>query len=365
MLGRHVTRRILSPALVILTVVAVTLTVMQLVRLGPLFLGPWVRPADAALVLALVPFLALGLPAAIALSTCLAAGSLSRRGERAALAAAGVPPLRILRAPVLLAVLAAALTAVLTLWAVPRSFALLAHTATSLAARAAFATLPDGRFTDLPGGGVLFSRGSASTGGVTTLSGVLVDLSPEGGPRTTISARSARVEHHGAGRTTFHLEHAFLRSTGWPGGTLVAEVSELSVPVDMGRLITARSETLPAVLATPTSSLDPAASPLHLYHLNRRAAVPTVSLLVMLAAALSLVPPTLRRPWLAPALAALAIVTFHALMRGAEELLHRGLLDPVTAAWLPLAALLPPAPWLLSAILRRPPPSHRPAGADR
>ena len=153
MLDRHLSRRILSSFLVILSILTLALAAMQLVRLGPLFLGPWVRLADAACLAALIPFLALGVPSSLALASALVAASMSRRGERQAVAAAGIRPGRLLRVPLVIALLGALATGALSLFAVPGGFAVLERALASLATRAAFGSLPEGRFFDLPGDG--------------------------------------------------------------------------------------------------------------------------------------------------------------------------------------------------------------------
>lgn len=340
MLGRHITSRILSVTFIALLVVTVTLVLTQFVRLGPLFLGPWVRPSDAACLVAVLPFLTLALPASLALAMGLVAASLSRRGERAILASSGISRIRVVAAPLLLCLAGTVLTALLSLGGGPWAFTVLERGLASLATRAVFHSLPTGRFLDLPDGGILFARHKTDSGREIVLTDVILSRDEGDGGWLTVSASRARILHHGAGRCTFVFRDALLQADGWDDGRMQADVGELTVPVDLGRIISARRDTMPRVLGMPTWRMDPSGPPAERYHLHRRISVTLASLLVLLASTFTFLSPRLQRPWSAPALVASTIVGYHALMRGGEEVSMKGWISPELGAWLPAAALL-------------------------
>jgi len=335
LLDRHLAYRILSSFIVILSILTMALAAMQFVRLGPLFLGPWVRISDLSCTVALVPFLALGVPAALALAFSLVASSMSRRGERQAVAGAGIRSRRLLRVPLVIAAAGALVTAALSLVAVPRGFALLERSLASLATRAAFGSLPEGRFFDLPGGGVLYAGSRSRSGPGLDLEDVLVSHEPRDGPGLVIASPRGRIAHLGSGECTFSFTDAHMIISGHDGGVSV-EAGDVRLPVDLGEIIRSRSSELPAVLAAPTAAL---ASGAHgaagTYHLHRRIALPVASLALLLMACLFLAVPALARPAVAPAATAGVLVAFHALMRLGEEASLGGLLLPQLAAWMP------------------------------
>ncbi len=334
MLGRLLTRRILSATLVILAVLTAALAAMQVVRLGPLFLGPWVRPSDLGCIVALVPIVTLGLPASMAMAIAVVASNLSRSGERPALASAGVRPARVVAAPLACALACCAVTAFLSLVASPWAFGLLEESLGSLAVRAAFSSLPEGRFFDLPSGGVLYA-GRKSPGDGRRIEDVVVSLAPEGASPVTISARRAVIEHEGSGACRMTFEQAVMSAAD--GVQAQAEV--MTMPLDLGAVIASRRDELPAILSRPTSGMDPRGPFLERFHLNRRLAVPLASLFLVLVAASLLLPATLRRHWIAPAILAGAILSYHAISRAAEEMVVSGAIPPEPGAWIPAAAL--------------------------
>jgi lipopolysaccharide export LptBFGC system permease protein LptF len=115
---------------------------------------------------------------------------------------------------------------------------------------------------------------------------------------------------------------------------------ELALPVDLGALVSSRSDALPPVLASATSELLAGAhGATGRYHLHRRLALPAASFAILVMAVLFFVVPSLRRPQVPAAVTASALVVFHALARAGEESSISGLLDPLTAAWLPAAVL--------------------------
>jgi len=340
LLARHLILRVVSASLVILAVVTAALMATQLVRLGPLFLGPWVRLQDASIAAAVLPFLTLALPASLALAMGVVSASMTRRGERASLASSGVPASRVAAGPALLCLAGTALTALLSLSAGPWAFGVLERTLGSLATRAVFHSLPEGRFVDLPDGSVLFARAKSLAGDRTVLDHVILSRDDGAGTWLTVSARQALIIHRGEGRCTFVFGGALLQADGWQDGRMEADVEELFLPVDLGAVIAARRDELPAVLGASTWAMDPSGPPLVRYHLHRRWSVVTAALLLLLCAASTFLPPRLARPWSAPALVAVALVAYHALVRAFEEAATKGLLAPELSAWLPAAALV-------------------------
>ncbi|MBW2262983.1 MAG: LptF/LptG family permease [Deltaproteobacteria bacterium] len=340
MLDRHLALRILSSFVAILSILTISLAAMQFVRLGPLFLGPWVRLSDASCLAALIPFLSLGVPSSLAIACALVASSMSRRGERQAVAGAGIRVRRLMRVPLALALAGALVTAALSLAAAPRGFALLERSLASLATRAAFGSLPEGRFFDLPGGGILFAGTRSRTDTGLELGDVLVSYEVEDGPGVVISSPLARITHRGAGECTFSFSDAHMVISGGDAGGVSVDAGSVRLPVDLGEIIRSRAGELPTVLAEPTASL---ASGLHgpagTYHLHRRIALPVASLAVLLLSCAFFFPSALGRPAAAPAVTVGVLVAFHGLMRLTEEASLQGALLPVLAAWIPAAVL--------------------------
>ncbi len=340
MLDRHLALRILSSFIVILSILTLSLAAMQFVRLGPLFLGPWVRLSDASCLAALVPFLALGVPSSLALACALVAASMSRRGERQAVAGSGIRARRLMRVPLAIALAGALATAGLSLVAVPHGFALLERSLASLATRAAFGSLPEGRFFDLPGGGILFAGSRSRTDSGLDLDDVLVSYDVEDGPAVVIASPQTSITHRGSGECTFSFSDAHMVISGGDGGAVSVDAGDVRLPVDLGEIIRSRSSELPPVLAESTTALAAGLhGPAGTYQLHRRIALPVASLALLLMACLFFAAPALRWPAVAPAVTVGVLVGFHGLMRLTEEASLRGVLLPVLAAWIPAAAI--------------------------
>jgi len=362
-IGRHIASRILSSFIVILAVLTVSLAAMQIVRLGPLFLGAWVRLADAACLVGLVPFIAVGAPAALALATAAVASSMSRRGERQAIAAAGVRSVRVAAPALVLALAAFLATGALAVTAVPACFALLERSLASLAVRASLGSLPAGRFFELPGGGVLLASGRRDTdGGGVDLEGLVVGYEAPGGPDVFVTARSARILHSGDGTCTFALEGATVDMTGSDGGEVRIRAGIADLPVDLGALIRSRRDAVPPVLGTPTSALWAGSrGSVETHHLHRRLSLPVASLAIMLVAVSFLLLPVVRRPAVPPAAIAGLIVVYNGLVRACEEASRAGMADAALSAWLPAAVMWACLGAAALVVSRRILPGSRPA----
>ncbi len=340
MIHRLLARRIISTFSTILAVLTTALAAMQIVRLGPLFLGPWVGLSDSMCLLAVVPFLAAAIPAALAIAMAIEAGAMSRRGERQAIAASGITASRVAAAPVMLAVAGGAVVGFLSVVATPAAMRVLVDGLASLAARAAVGSLRAGRFADLPGGGVIYASRVEARDGTASLEDMLIGRD-EDGLLVVTTARQARLIQVAGEPALLEMDRAHVSIEGVQGAASDLSAGKATLPIDLGAAIRARTGEVPSVLAAPTADL---ASALHgdagLYHLTTRLAEPAGAMAILLLAAWLFAYPVIRRPAGPVAMLAAAIMSWHALARGSEEAFHAGLVDGTQAAWIPVLATL-------------------------
>ncbi|NMB76065.1 MAG: YjgP/YjgQ family permease, partial [Myxococcales bacterium] len=304
----------------------------EMVRLGTLFL-----PQLAALTV----------PISVLTGILLGFGGLSAGGELTALCAGGVPPRRLLPAPVALGLMAAMLSWVLGSLLAPYCASELARAFSDLARRQVVSSLIPGRFFEQIPGVVLYPARAGPT--KDSFAGFLVhDCRDRRACRTVFSEQaqvSARDDRNALRLLLFEGE---VHQRGPEGEYTQVGFARGQIDIDLDWLVSVKARFVAEGERLPSDELalrsrDPARSERERRVLavawHRRWAIPLAALLfsiwgTALAAGGKL------QGWRRTLVAALlSVAGYYLLLRMGDALAHGGRLSPAAAAWLPDALL--------------------------
>jgi lipopolysaccharide export system permease protein len=314
-LSLHLLRRT-SPAVFAATLgLALVAWALQVVRVAPEVLTDATPGALAARVvlLPLVPILSFVWPVALAVGVVIAGRRLAVEGALDALAAAGIPPRRVLQPFLLLVLGAFAGSAVLSLVGEPLALAGLRSAAPRLAVAAFAGRASPGAFAPAGPGTDVWVGARA---GDEFREALVVRRGPAG-EVTEVAARSLRLDGSTAGSLALELRDGTMRAAS-ADGVVTATFGSLRLPFDVAALRARIESMLPAGLAAPPGAVfglgGPAAESVRdRYLVLRRWAGPLQTLLFgLLAAALAV---RGVRAGLAAVVLASAVVATHALLR--------------------------------------------------
>jgi lipopolysaccharide export LptBFGC system permease protein LptF len=303
------------------------------------------------------------IPVAVLTGVLLGFGRMASDGEVAALAAAGVPPVRVCAAPLAVGLLAASLGGLVAAVVAPAAAEALHQTFVRLTRQHIAASLSPGRFfEEIPR--VLLYPHQASPAG-DGWDGFLVHDCRTAQRCHVLVARQARVQAR-EDRNALQLElvdgeiHEDLRPSQ---GYDLVRFSRAELGLDIDRLVASRAQVVASVERLASGRLsaamqDPALPPAERVRLSstwhRRLAFPLAALLFA-AWGTALAIHGRLRGWRGTLIIAVASVAgYYLAMRFGDALVRVGWLDTVGAAWLPDVLLLLLACLRLARLSRRP-----------
>jgi len=203
-IDRRVWMECLIPALLCLAISTFLLFTTQILRIAEAAFGKGLTISDFVMVLLLIlpRLFVFTLPISILVGVTAGLGRLSDDNEILALEAAGQSPLRLWRAPLLLALLGAALAGYLAQDGEPRALGALADRLGGVVASNLVLGLNPGVIHEEIPGAVIFAASRDPESG--TLKDVLIQLDREG-QKGTVIARQARLSPGGGQRLSLHV----------------------------------------------------------------------------------------------------------------------------------------------------------------
>lgn len=342
-LDRYLLREISVPLMVGLGLFVVVLIFSQLLAIGDAVTGLGISGSDLlrALMYSLPPLLGLLLPVSLLFATLLALGRWSSDREIMALAASGVSPYRLLRVPVVMALLLGAVSAVSMAWGEPWGIRGLRGLMSRSAQRALVSGIRAGEFHEwLPG--VTFLADETVNGRL--LGVVFADLRDEARP-LVVAAKEGTIRIGERARdVVFDLrDGTFVLRDAGKATRRVVRFDESLYRVDVDRLVGNKGRSLSRVQEKSISALvresreDPDLGRRALYTvvLHRRFAIPLATLVFAILA----VPLAVGSSGAARArgflVSAGLVGGYYYVGRAAELTARAGNFNPVLAAWLP------------------------------
>ncbi len=368
LLDRYLAREILLPFAAGLVFLTQLLLATALLARADVLFGSGVSPVDlGVMTLALLPhFLGFVLPVAVLLGAVLGVGRLSEDREVVALGAAGISPLRLVRVPLALAVVAAALGVANALWVEPATLAVGRLRLNEIIKKNVQSDVRAGTFYDrIPG----FTLYVEKVEGGTWHNVLLHDRSSPDTPVLALASRG-RLEPVGAGEE-MRLDLAkgeLHREDVASDDYVVAAFDAGTLSIGLGTALTDRnalragSNEVPLEDAIEAARPGPGRNPEDVRRaaagLQRRISAPLAVLpFALLAVGLG----ASRRAGRAYGVGAtiLAVVAHYLLLRASEVLAWRGALPPVLALQLPNLVLAAAGAALLALLARRGPGAVR------
>ncbi|MEI6418890.1 MAG: LptF/LptG family permease [Sphingomonadales bacterium] len=370
-IDRYLAQAIIVPLLSSLVIAAMLLLLDRMLKLFDFVINEG-GPVDVVwrMLGNLLPeYLALGIPIGVMLGILMAFRRLALSSELDALRAVGISYNRLLRVPMLFALVFAVMNFGIVGWLQPLTRYAYENLRFELRSGALGASIKVGEFTDLGKGMTL--RVEQSFRGGQDLQGLFVEGNDpgDGASVAVTAARGTFLATDDPEIILLRLYDGTLVHTPRPGATpRVLSFSQHDLPVKLPDMAAFRKRgegnleaTLPELVTTMTSNPDPKERISASATFNRRMVqCVTMFILPFFAVALA-VPPKRSTSSLGVFLSIIGIVTFHKFTEYGERMGQIGRVDPVLSQWVPFVGFLVLALWLYGVLAEK--PGGQPIGA--